>query len=66
VGDWANAGEVIAIIRDVYGDIVDEIEVPRQGYIRTLLFGPHNEAIYEGAIVASVLEVDPTRTHFFD
>lgn len=66
VGDWVNTGETIAIIRDVYGDIVGEVEAPMQGYIRTLLFGPHNEAIYEGAIVASVLEVDPKRRHFFD
>jgi predicted deacylase len=65
-GDWVDTGDTLAIIRDVYGDIVGEVEVPTQGYVRTLLFGPHNEAIYEGAIVGSILEVDPNRRYFFD
>lgn len=66
VGDWVDSGEVIAIIRDVYGDLIGEAQVPMQGYLRTLLFGPHNEAIYEGCIVASILEVDPAKRYFDD
>jgi uncharacterized protein len=65
-GDWVETGEVIAIIRDVYGDIVEEVEAPMQGYIRTILFGPHNEAVHEGGIIASVLEANPDRRYFYD
>ena len=65
-GDWIETGEVIAIIRDVYGDKVEEVKAPIQGYIRTILFGPHNEAVHEGGIVASILESDPNRNYFYD
>ena len=65
-GAWVDTGEVIAIIRDVYGDVVEEVKVPMQGYIRTILFGPHNEAVHEGGIIASVLEADPDRRYFYD
>jgi predicted deacylase len=65
-GDWVAEGETLAIVRDVYGDVIDEITVPTQGYVRTVLWGPHNEAIYEGAVVASILEVDPRRRYFLD
>lgn len=65
-GDWLETGEVIAIIRDVYGDIVEEVRAPMQGYIRTILFGPHNEAVHEGGIIASVLEAEPNRRYFYD
>lgn len=65
-GDWVESGEELAVIRDVYGDIVDHVHVPTQGYVRTLLHGQHNEALYEGAIIASILEVDPTRRYFYD
>ena len=65
-GDWLETGEVIAIIRDVYGDIVEEVQAPMQGYIRTILFGPHNEAVHEGGIIASTLEVEPNRRYFYD
>ena len=64
-GDWVETGEVIAIIRDVFGDIVEEVTVPMQGYIRTILFGPHNEAVHEGGIIASVLESDPDYQYFY-
>jgi predicted deacylase len=65
-GDWVETGEVLAIIRDVYGDTVEEVKVPMQGYIRTILFGPHNEAVHEGSIIASILEADPKRSYFYD
>jgi predicted deacylase len=65
-GDWVEEGDLLAIIRNVYGDVVDEVHVPCQGYIRTVGWGPHNEAIYEGAIVASILVVDPDQPLFFD
>ena len=65
-GDWVNTGELIAIIRDLYGDIVEEVCAPMQGYIRTILFGPHNEAVHEGGIIASILEADPSRRYFLD
>lgn len=65
-GDWVQEGEILAIIRDLYGDIVGEVKVPTQGYVRTVLWGPHNEAIYEGSVVASILEVDPSRRYFHD
>jgi predicted deacylase len=63
-GDWVESGEVFAIIRDLYGDLLDEVRAPAAGYLRTLLFGPHNEAIYEGAIVASILVVEPGARYF--
>lgn len=66
VGDWAAAGEVIAIIRDVYGDITEEVRVHTQGYVRTIGYGPHNEAVFEGQIVATMLESDPQRRYFYD
>jgi predicted deacylase len=65
-GDWVETGEVIAIIRDVYGNEVEKVKVPMQGYIRTILFGQHNEALHEGGIVASVLESDPNRKYCYD
>ena len=65
-GDWIATGEVIALIRNIYGDIVEEIMAPMQGYIRTVLFGPHNEAVHGGGIIASVLEDDPERKYFHD
>lgn len=65
-GDFVQSGELLALVRDVYGDLIDEVHVPTQGYIRTLLHGRHNEAIYEGMIVASILEQDPTRKYFVD
>lgn len=65
-GDWVESGELLAIVRDVYGDVLDEVRVPVQGYLRTLLHGRHNEAIYEGMIVASILERDPARNYFVD
>jgi len=63
-GDWIEAGERIAIIRDLYGDLREEVHTPVSGYLRTLLFGPHNAAIYEGAIIASILVVDQDATWF--
>ncbi len=63
-GDWVEPGENFAVIRDVYGDLRGEVASPVAGYLRTLLFGPHNEAIYEGAIVASILVVDPDARYF--
>lgn len=63
-GDWVDRGEYFAIIRDLYGDVRAEVASPVTGYLRTLLFGPHNEAIYEGAIVASVLVVDADARYF--
>jgi uncharacterized protein len=63
-GNWIATGETLAIIRNVYGDICEEVTAPMQGYIRTLLFGPHNEAVHEGGVIASVLEADPDRTYF--
>jgi len=65
-GDWIETGEPFALIRNVYGDVVEEITAPVQGFIRTLLFGPHNEAVHGGGIIASVLESDPKRTYFGD
>lgn len=65
-GDWVDTGEVIAVIRNVYGDKVEEVRAPMQGYIRTIMFGPHNEAVHEGAIMASVLEKDPERDYLRD
>jgi predicted deacylase len=63
-GEWVEEGEHFAVIRDLYGDLLDEVVSPVSGYLRTLLFGPHNEAIYEGAIIASILVVDPNATYF--
>jgi predicted deacylase len=65
-GDWVDTNETIAIIRNLYGDVIGDVKVPMQGYIRTIMFGPHNEAVHEGSIVASVLESDPNRRYFYD
>jgi predicted deacylase len=66
VGEWIDTGEVIAIVRNVYGDIVEEVKATAQGYVRTLGFGPHNEAVFEGQIIATLLESDPKRNYFYD
>lgn len=65
-GDWIEKGEVITFIRDVYGDKVEEVRTSVPGYIRTVLFGPHNEAVHSGGIIASILESDPNRNYFYD
>lgn len=65
-GDWVDRGALMLTIRDVYGDVVEEVRAPEQGYIRSVLFGPHNAAVYEGAIVAAILIVDPGRRYFHD
>jgi predicted deacylase len=65
-GDWLNAGDVIAIIRNIYGDTVDEVRSPWPGYIRTCLFGQHNEAVFEGSNLCSILTADPGRRYFED
>ncbi len=62
--DWIGRGETLALIRNIYGDLLETVSAPTDGYIRTLLFGPHNEAIYEGDVIASLLVVDPEATYF--
>jgi hypothetical protein len=42
------------------------VKIPTQGYVRTLGFGPHNEAVFEGEIIATILESDPKRNYFYD
>lgn len=67
VGDWMDIGEIVAIVRDVYGDVVEEVAAPLQGYLRSILFGgPHNEAVHEGSIIATILEADPNRRYLYD
>jgi len=66
VGEWIAKDDVIAVIRDVYGNVVEEVKAATPGYIRTLLFGPHHEAIYEGGVVASILEKASNREYFRD
>ncbi len=63
-GDWLRKGEPLALIRNLYGDLLETVTAPVDGYVRTLLFGPHNEAIYEGEIIASLLVVDPEASYF--
>lgn len=63
-GEWINKGETLALIRNIYGDLLETVSTPADGYVRTLLFGPHNEAIYEGEIIASLLVVDPEAEYF--
>lgn len=65
-GDWVDAGDVIAVVRNVYGDIVEEVRVPTQGYVRTVGYGPHCESVFEGQIIATILESDPKRNYFYD
>jgi predicted deacylase len=65
-GDWIERGDVVAVIRDLYGDVVEEVKAETPGYIRTIMFGPHNEAVHEGDGIASVLESDPRRRYFHD
>lgn len=63
-GDHFLHGEVVAIIRDVYGDIVEEIKAPAEGYVRTVLFGNPNQAICAGEIVYSFMQIGPKEQFF--
>lgn len=65
-GDWLNAGDIVAVIRNIYGDVVEEVRIPVPGYIRTCLFGTHNEAVFEGSVLCTVLAADPKRRYLRD
>jgi uncharacterized protein len=56
VGSWVEKGETVALIRDPWGDIVEEIQSPAAGYI---LSYPHhgNHAAATGDIVAFVAPI---------
>jgi len=63
-GDWISKGEVVAVIRDLYGDVVEEVTSPGDGYVRTVLFGNLNQAINAGEIVYSYMISGPKESYF--
>jgi hypothetical protein len=56
VGTWVEAGQVIVLVRDPWGDVVEEIKSPVSGYV---LAYPHhgNHAAASGDIVVFVAPV---------
>lgn len=63
-GDRISAGEVVAVIRDIYGDIAEEVISPADGYVRTVLFGNLNQAVCAGDIMYSYMAIRPKETFF--
>ena len=56
VGEWVEAGTTVAVIRDPWGDVVEQITSPAAGYV--LSFPHHgNHAAASGDIVAFVAPV---------
>jgi uncharacterized protein len=58
IGTWVTKGQIVALIRDPWGDMVEEIASPTDGYV---LAYPHhgNHAVASGDIVAFVAPVHP-------
>lgn len=63
-GDHMRKGDLIAVIRDPFGNIVEEVTSPAEGYVRTVLFGNPNQAICAGEVLYSYLEVGERDTFF--
>jgi predicted deacylase len=55
-GQRVEGGDLLGIVRDVWGDTVDEIHSPTSGYIRSLT---DEQAVYAGRIVGTILEPHP-------
>lgn len=53
IGDWVETGETVAVVRDPWGDVVEEVSAPGAGYV---LSYPHhgNHAVATGDIVVFV------------
>ncbi len=58
-GDWVTKGQAVALIRDPWGDVVEEVRSSADGY---LLGFPHhgNHTAASGDIVAFVAPIHPT------
>lgn len=58
IGSWVKKGQIVALIRDPWGDTVEEIGSPTEGYV---LAYPHhgNHAVASGDIVAFVAPIHP-------
>jgi predicted deacylase len=52
-GQFVDRGERLGTVRDLWGNVVDEIRSPTSGYIRTVT---DNQAVYAGQIVGTILE----------
>jgi hypothetical protein len=53
IGDWVAKGQTVVLIRDPWGDVIDEIASPADGYV--LAFPRHgNHAASSGDVVAFV------------
>ena len=65
-GDRIESGEVVAIVRDLHGNEIEKVKATTEGYIRSIMKGRHSEAVFEGGVIASVLESDPKRKYVFD
>ena len=57
VGTRVKEDEVIGVVHDVYGQEVEEVRSPVNGYIRTLIPGPGNQLVHSGQIVATFLVI---------
>jgi hypothetical protein len=59
IGDWVTKGQRVVIVRDAWGDIIDEVNSPADGYV--LSFPHHgNQAAASGDVVAFVAPVHAT------
>jgi predicted deacylase len=58
-GQYVERGELLGIVRDVWGDTVDEIRSPTSGYIRTVT---DEQTVFAGRIIGTVLEPHPQET----
>lgn len=56
VGEWVEAGTTVALIRDPWGDVIEQVESPASGYV--LSFPHHgNHAAASGDIVVFVAPI---------
>ena len=55
-GDWVETGDEIGVVRDPYGDVVDELTARTRGWVRSVVL---NRVVYAGQIVSTLLEPHP-------
>jgi predicted deacylase len=55
-GQWVKRDEHLGTVRNLWGDVQDEVRSPTDGYIRTVT---DEQAVYAGRIIGTVLEPHP-------
>jgi len=55
-GDWVEPGDEIGVVRDPYGEVVDELAARTRGWVRSMVL---NRVVYAGQIVCTLLEPHP-------